>query len=135
MLRQTSWHRMRNKKRSRILSLLARVLRAIRILAPTSRSGILGKETRLLLRDRNFFVQTLVVPVLIIAFQAVVNPSLLTAGGNPRTAAVIAFGVAAYVLVFGREPESVEVDAAAKLIREHGLMVFCRALLNSNEMA
>jgi len=37
------------------------------------------------------------------------------------------------VLAFQREPERAELKAAAKLIREQGLTVFCRALLNANE--
>lgn len=39
----------------------------------------------------------------------------------------------AFALAFQREPERAEIDASAKLIREQGLPVFCRALLNANE--
>jgi mono/diheme cytochrome c family protein len=39
----------------------------------------------------------------------------------------------AFALAFQREPDRSEVNAAAKLIREQGLPVFCRALLNANE--
>ncbi|MHC4952899.1 MAG: lysostaphin resistance A-like protein [Planctomycetota bacterium] len=62
--------------------------------------GILGKDLHLLLRDRNFMMQTLVVPLIIVAFQLIVNPAL-TSGGSTRATAVLAFGVGAYVLAFG----------------------------------
>ena len=39
----------------------------------------------------------------------------------------------AFVLAFQREPDRAETEAAARLIREQGLPVFCRALLNANE--
>jgi uncharacterized protein DUF1553 len=39
----------------------------------------------------------------------------------------------AFRLVLGREPDAAELEAAAKLIRERGLAVFCRALFNANE--
>ena len=39
----------------------------------------------------------------------------------------------AFALAFQREADRREVEAAAKLIREAGLPVFCRALLNANE--
>lgn len=39
----------------------------------------------------------------------------------------------AFALAFQREPDRSETQAAEKLIREHGLQVFCRALLNANE--
>jgi hypothetical protein len=50
------------------------------------------------------------------------------AGKNPEAQARRAFALA-----FQREPERAEVKAAAKLIQEQGLAVFCRALLNANE--
>lgn len=62
--------------------------------------GILGKEIRLLLRDRNFFVQTLLLPIFVIGFQALVNPSLFGHGAG-LTGAIVAYGVGAYVLMFG----------------------------------
>lgn len=63
--------------------------------------GVPAKELRLLLRDRNFLVQTLIVPVLILGFQVVLNPSLLqSATRDFRLAAVLAYGVGAYVLAF-----------------------------------
>jgi membrane protease YdiL (CAAX protease family) len=62
---------------------------------------MLGKETKLLWRDRTFFVQTIVMPLFFIGFQFIVNPEMFQSGAEPRIAAVIAFGVGAYVLVFG----------------------------------
>jgi membrane protease YdiL (CAAX protease family) len=63
--------------------------------------GVVAKELRLLVRDRNFLVQTLVVPVLIIGFQLVINPDLMNAiATNFNHAAMTAFAVGAYVLMF-----------------------------------
>lgn len=63
--------------------------------------GIVGKELRLLSRDRNFLVQTLVVPILIVGFNLVMNPGLRRGlGGDPRHASTLAFCVGAYVLMF-----------------------------------
>ncbi len=72
-------------------------------LATTSRNflpaGIVGKDMRLLLRDRNFLVQTLVMPVLMVCFQ------LFNAGGAQficssfQSAATFAYGLGAYVLI------------------------------------
>jgi hypothetical protein len=39
----------------------------------------------------------------------------------------------AFELAFQRDASRAEVNAAAALIREHGLVVFCRALFNANE--
>ncbi len=39
----------------------------------------------------------------------------------------------AFWLTLGRSPEREESDAAAKLIGQHGLRAFCRALFNANE--
>ena len=39
----------------------------------------------------------------------------------------------AFELAFGRPPEPVEREAAVRLIGGHGVAVFCRALLNTNE--
>lgn len=63
--------------------------------------GIAGKEIRLLFRDRNFLVQTLIVPVLIVGFQVLMNPAILKgAAGDLRHASAVAFGMGAYVLIF-----------------------------------
>lgn len=64
-------------------------------------TGIVGKEVRLLFRDRNFLVQTLVVPVLGIGFQVLMSPDLLKgAAGDLRHASTMAFALGAYVLMF-----------------------------------
>jgi hypothetical protein len=39
----------------------------------------------------------------------------------------------AFALAFQRKPDRVELSASAKLIREHGLTAFCRAVFNANE--
>lgn len=62
--------------------------------------GIIGKDIRLLLRDRNFLVQTLVAPVLVVGFQVFMNgsaPSFFFS--NFQHAATFAYGLGAYVLV------------------------------------
>jgi hypothetical protein len=62
--------------------------------------GILAKDLRLLLRDRNFLVTTLVVPVILFGFQIVLNPSLIEGvTGDFRHAATLAFGLGAYILM------------------------------------
>ncbi len=63
--------------------------------------GILGKELRLLFRDKNFLVQTLVIPLIVFAFNVLANPNLVAGvTGDVRHAAVLAFSVGAYVLMF-----------------------------------
>jgi hypothetical protein len=39
----------------------------------------------------------------------------------------------AFRLAFQRDPQPAELTASEAVVREHGLTVFCRALLNSNE--
>ncbi len=39
----------------------------------------------------------------------------------------------AFALAFQREADRAETEAAAKLVQDQGLAVFCRALLNANE--
>jgi ABC-2 type transport system permease protein len=64
--------------------------------------GLSGKDLRLLVRDRNLLVQTMVVPVLIIGFNVVINPTMLkSALANFQHAAMLAFSLGAYVLLFG----------------------------------
>ena len=50
--------------------------------------------------------------------------------GNNATAQV----KHAYLLAFARHPISDELAAAKSLIEQHGLLVFCRALFNANEL-
>ena len=40
----------------------------------------------------------------------------------------------AFLIAYGRPPDSKEKKAAVSLIKQHGLIAFCRALLNSNEL-
>jgi membrane protease YdiL (CAAX protease family) len=64
-------------------------------------SGVVAKDLKLLIRDRNLMVQTLIVPVVIIGFQIFVNPELMKAFKTDlHHATAIAFGLGAYVLVF-----------------------------------
>ena len=63
-------------------------------------AGIIGKDLRLLLRDRNFFVQTLVAPALIVCFQVVFNVGMAQSiGSDFHLAATFAFAVGAYVMI------------------------------------
>jgi hypothetical protein len=52
------------------------------------------------------------------------------AGADPTTQVRHGFAVA-----FQREPDAAELDACVAAIKTEGLVVFCRALLNSNEFA
>ena len=65
---------------------------------------IQARELRLLGRDRSFLVQTLVMPVVLIGAQVVFNTGgeglLSTLANNPAAVASIAFGIAAYALMF-----------------------------------
>ena len=49
--------------------------------------------------------------------------------GEPKSQAIAAFR-----LVYQREPEADEIEASAELISRRGLALFCRVLLNSNEL-
>lgn len=63
--------------------------------------GVVGKDFRLLLRDRNLLVQTLVLPVIILGFQVVCNPHIGTKiVEKSNHASMAAFIVGAYVLMF-----------------------------------
>jgi hypothetical protein len=63
-------------------------------------TGILAKDLLQLARDRNVLIQTLVAPVLVVAFQLLINQRLLAdIGGNPRNAAMFAFALGSYVLM------------------------------------
>jgi hypothetical protein len=39
----------------------------------------------------------------------------------------------AFALAYQRDPHASEAAAAERLVREHGLMALCRAIMNSNE--
>src|SRR5262249_22621420 len=61
--------------------------------------GVLGKDLRLLLRDRNFLVQTVLVPLVMIGMQLFLNPGV--ADVQRRGAAVLAYAVGAVALTHG----------------------------------
>ena len=61
--------------------------------------GIIGKDIRLLLRDRNFLVQSLVAPLLMIGFQIFNGGMLWLINKSFQNAAAFAYGLGAYVLV------------------------------------
>ena len=65
-------------------------------------SPIKRRELRLLSRDRNFLVQTLLLPVIIVGSQVVFNGklhSIAELGQRHTVAAAIAFGIGVYVLM------------------------------------
>ncbi len=68
---------------------------------PPRLRGLLGKEVLLLWRDKNFMMQTLLTPLLILGFQVAVNPAIGRGGIGAQAVAVTAFAVGAYVLLFG----------------------------------
>jgi membrane protease YdiL (CAAX protease family) len=51
--------------------------------------------------DRNYLVQTLVTPLVLIGLQLVMNPKLFSGEGGTTTTSIVAFGIGAYVLMFG----------------------------------
>ena len=66
-------------------------------------SAVQARELRLLGRDRNFLVQTLVLPVVIIGAQILFSTPgdvFASIGQHPEHLAAMAFGVAAYSLLF-----------------------------------
>lgn len=69
--------------------------------ARTGGIGIATKDLLLLLRDRNFLVQTLVVPLAMAGGQLVVNAEdAVAAIASPTHGPAIAFGLGCYVLLF-----------------------------------
>src|ERR1041384_914080 len=73
---------------------------ATRLERPSMLRGVLAKDLRLLLRDRNVLVQTVILPVLVFALQLAFYPNLLKGvQGDYRHAATLAFGLGAYVLM------------------------------------
>jgi membrane protease YdiL (CAAX protease family) len=76
---------------------------ASRTSGPALLSTVQRRELRLLARDRNYMVQSLVLPALLVAMQLLLNAgtgALGTILGNTSHLAALAFGVAAYTLVF-----------------------------------
>lgn len=63
--------------------------------------GVVGKDVRLLLRDRNVLVQIVLVPGFVFALQLVFNRGMADAvARDPRHAAAAAFSIGAYMLMF-----------------------------------
>jgi ABC-2 type transport system permease protein len=63
--------------------------------------GVVGKDVRLLLRDRNVLVQIVLVPGFVFGLQLVFNRGLADAVvRDPHHAAAAAFGIGAYMLMF-----------------------------------
>ena len=61
--------------------------------------GIIGKDLRLLLRDRNFLVQTLILPLVVVGYNVFFNAGVFKgAMTNFAYGATMAFGVGAYTL-------------------------------------
>lgn len=67
------------------------------------RSPVHRRELTLLSRDRNFLVQTILLPVIVVTSQILLNgkvTSVTDLVGKPETMAAIAFGISAYALMF-----------------------------------
>jgi ABC-2 type transport system permease protein len=65
-------------------------------------SPVIRRELRLLSRDRNFLVQSLLLPVVIVGSQFLINGklnSIAELGTDPTLMATIAFGIGAYMLM------------------------------------
>lgn len=68
--------------------------------APLERPlGIMRKDLLMLQRDRNFFVQTLVVPSLFIGMQMILNPGMRVVAES--TVALMAYGIGTYAVMAG----------------------------------
>ncbi len=64
--------------------------------------GMIAKELKLLVRDRSYFLQTLVVPIAVALLQLLINPAVARgAGRNIQHTAALAYGVACYAVLFG----------------------------------
>jgi len=64
------------------------------------RRGFLGKELRLLARDRTFLAQAIILPVMLCILQVLLNPGLAKAASrNGQHAAAVAFLAGAYVVL------------------------------------
>src|SRR5256885_14737012 len=78
-------------------------------------AGIVGKDLHLLWRDRNMLIGTLVVPIVILGMQLAFNPAVLREGFfDYRHIAAMAFGVAAYVLMFRSEERRVGEECRSR---------------------
>lgn len=64
--------------------------------------GMVAKELKLLVRDRGYFLQTLVVPLAVAVLQLMINPAIARgAGSNIQHTAALAYGTACYAVLFG----------------------------------
>lgn len=71
-------------------------------------TGVVGKDLRFVLRDRNVAVQVTLLPVMLIGFHLFINPVLLTSAiTDPRHASALAFAVGAFVLLTGASTTTV----------------------------
>ncbi|KAF0246709.1 MAG: hypothetical protein FD180_528 [Planctomycetota bacterium] len=62
--------------------------------------GLLGKEVRLLFRDKVLLVQVALLPVVVGLSQVILNPGMLKrALGSPLMSGAVAFGIGAYALL------------------------------------
>ncbi len=62
--------------------------------------GLLGKEVRLLFRDKVLLVQVALLPILVGMSQVILNPGMLKrALGSPLVSGAVAFGIGAYALL------------------------------------
>ncbi|MFO1051011.1 MAG: type II CAAX endopeptidase family protein [Planctomycetota bacterium] len=82
---------------------VARLGAAARWSRPSRLSGMLGKELRLLLRDRVFLAQTLLAPTFFVLFQWLAQPAMARFDADTATdlTAVFAYGIGAYALGAG----------------------------------
>ncbi len=64
--------------------------------------GIIAKDLRFLLRDRAYMTRVLVLPILIVVFQVVINPVILSSGfSDVRRISLVIFGICAFMLFTG----------------------------------
>jgi ABC-2 type transport system permease protein len=73
----------------------------VRHAAPLLR-GVLGREARLLMRDRNLLATTIIMPVVFVALQVFLQPQLVnSAWGDIRNTAVLAYVLGCYMVLNG----------------------------------
>jgi membrane protease YdiL (CAAX protease family) len=67
-------------------------------------SPVKRRELRLLARDRNFLIQTLLMPIVMVGLQFALRANreggISLSGTEPRTIAALGFGIAAYTLMY-----------------------------------
>jgi ABC-2 type transport system permease protein len=66
----------------------------------TGFEGLIGKEVRLLFRDKVLLVQVAFLPIIVGLFQVILNPGMLKRTlGSPLVGGAVAFGIGAYALL------------------------------------